>query len=160
MGSRVQTIVDYTAALAASVQGVTMPNGSVVGVRSVFGAGQGVIGDPLRPGNTIQATPERPQEPFQHVSRLPDAPNLEWISQQSVELTWTIPMTLYIQRGDAATAVQAALPFYDPYLAAFAHDPTLGGNVLIAQIKSFKPGTDEAWYWLDIEVEVTEVVIY
>lgn len=160
MGSNIARIVDASAAVAAGIQNVILPNGSVVGVRSVYGGGQGVIGDPLRPGNTIQPVQERPSEPLMHVSRLPDAPTVTWITQQTVELIWTIQMSLYLQRGDAATAAQAALPFYDAYLAAFTPQTTLGGLCLLSQIKSFKTGTDEAWYWLDIELEVTEQVQY
>jgi hypothetical protein len=160
MSSAIAAVVDYTAALAAGIAGVALPNGSTVGVRSVYGAGQGVILDPLRPGAFVQPVPDAPTEPFVHWSRLPDAPTIEWVSMQSVELTWTVPMRLWLPRSDSATAAQTALPFYDAYLARFTPDYTLGGMVLRSSIKSMKPDTDESWFWLDVELEVVEVVVY
>jgi hypothetical protein len=158
--SNIARIVDYTAQRAALVQGLSIENGSIVGVRSVYGAGQGLYADPLRPGAMIQPCPEKPSEPLQHWSKLPDAPTIEWVSQTSAELTWTIPMTLWISPADAATAAQVALPFYNGYLAAFATDPALGGLCLVSTVKSFKPGGDSDWFWLDVELEVTELVSY
>lgn len=161
MSSAIGLIVDYTAARAATlVQDVRIANGDLVGVRSAFGAGQGVLADPLRPGSVIQPCPEKPSEPLQHWSLLPDAPAIEWLSQTSLDLTWTIPMRLYLQRSDAATAAQVCLPFYDAYLGAFAIDPTLGGLVVVSRIRSIKAASDESWYWLDMEMEAEEVVSY
>lgn len=161
MSSNIRSIVDYTAAKAAGIQGIVLPNGETVGVRSIYGAGQGIYDDPLRPGQTIQPAPESATEPLMHVSRLPDAPTIEWISQTgTVELTWTIQMSLFIARGDAATAAQVVLPFYDAYLAAFTADPMLGGLCMVSRISSFKTGTDESWCWLDVDLEVLEQVSY
>lgn len=148
MSSSIVRIVDYTAQRAALVPGM----------RAVFGSGQGVIGDPLRPGATIAPCPERPTEPLTHWSKMPDAPSIEWVSMQSVELHWTIPMTLWIERSDAATAAQVSLPFYSGYLDAFLPDPTLSGLAMLSWIRSFKPGADDEWFWLDVELEVQELV--
>lgn len=160
MSSNIAAIVDYSASLAGTIAGVTLPNGQVVGIRATFGAGQGRYADPLRPGQMIAAATESPHEEFTHVSDLPDAPNVRPLTQEGGrELEWLVPMRLYATRGDLATARSVLLPFYDAYLAAF-RDWTLGGLCLIAFIKSFKVATDDDWVWLDIELSVTEEVRY
>ena len=159
MSSNIAYIVDYSAAVAARVQNLTLPNGEVGGVRSVYGAGQGLFGDPLRPGQTIQPAPEAPQEAFTHISDLPGAPNPTPLTQDgTVELLWAVPMRLYVPRSDLATVRQTLLPFYDGYEAAFWPDRTLGGLCLLAYIKSFTRGSDDDWAWLDMELSVLEEV--
>jgi hypothetical protein len=162
VSSRIAAIVDYTAQRAALIQGLVNPlTGVALGVRAVYGAGQNLYADPLRPGQMIQPAPERPLEPFSHVSDLPDAPTVEYISQSGlVQFTWTVPMRLHVQRGDLASARATLLPFYDGYEAAFVPDPTLGGLCLVSEIKTWKPAADEDWVWLDIDLSVTEEVHY
>lgn len=161
MSSSILTTVDYSAALAGRVQGITWSNGTKGGVRSVFGAGTGTVGDPLRPGQTIQPIPENPSEPYTHWSDLPDAPTIIPLSQSGlVQLEWTVPMRLFVPRGDVRTARQTLMPFYDGYLAQFVRDPTLGGRCLIAYIRGFKPDGDDDWLWLDMELHVEEEVHY
>jgi hypothetical protein len=163
-GSSIAAIVDTSAAYAAAVQNVLMPNGTLVGVRSIYGAGQNLIADPLRTGQMIQPCPENPTEPFTHFSTLPEAPAVAPITQQGlVEFTWTIPMRLALPRGDAATATATLLPFYDAYMAALSMNGTdwsLGGLALNAYIKSFARSSDASWLWLEMELQVTEEVHY
>jgi hypothetical protein len=163
-GSSIQAIVDYSAVLAAGVQNVLMPNGTRVGVRSVYGAGQNLYADPLRAGQMIRPCPENPTEPFTHFSELPEAPSVAPITQQGlVEFTWIVPMRLALPRGDAATATATLLPFYDAYMAALSVNGTdwsFGGLALNAYIKSFARTSDASWLWLDMELSVVEQVHY
>ncbi len=162
-GSNIRAIVDYTAALAGTIQGVPMPSGTTAGVRATFGAGQGLYGDPLHPGQLIQPAPEDPAEAFTHFSDLPDAPSVEYITQSGlVQFEWSVPMRLFVPRGDPRTVRATVLPFYNAYEAAFVPDPTLGGLCLISYIKSFRfesPAEDD-WCWLEIDLHVTEEVAY
>jgi hypothetical protein len=161
VSSNIAAIVDYSAQLAASVQGIYLPNGTTVGVRSVYGAGQGVYGDPLHPGQLIQPAPEEAIEAFMHVSDLPDAPIIAPYTQDGmVELTWLVPMRLYVPRGDLRTARQTLLPFYDAYLAAFVPDIRLGGLALIAYLASYRIESDSDWAWLAMDLHVEELVAY
>lgn len=151
MSSAIGEIVDYTAQVAAGITGVT----------AVFGAGLGTIGDPLRPGQTIQAAPDAPTGPFTHWSDLPKSTVLERVSQTgSVSYVWDLPMRLWLARADLANLRRTALPFYDRYLHAFMADPTLGGLCLIATPTRFDLGDDAVWGWLDVNLEVAELVTY
>ena len=163
-GSSIAAIVDTSAAYAAAIQNISMPNGTLVSVRSVYGAGQNVVADPLRPGQKIQPCSEEPTEPFTHFSTLPEAPTVAPVTQDGlVEYTWTIPMRLALPRGDAATATATLLPFYDAYMAALSlngTDWTLGGLAQNAYIKSFARSSDASWLWLEMELLVVEQVMY
>jgi hypothetical protein len=163
-GSSIAAIVDYSAVLAAGIQNVMMPNGTRVGVRSVYGAGQNLYADPLRAGQMIQPCPENPTEPFTHFSVMPEAPDTKPITQQGLEeWNWTIPMRLALPRGDAATATATLLPFYNAYKAALTAngtDWTLGGLALNANISSFDRSSDASWLWLEMELLVVEIVSY
>lgn len=151
MSSQIGLIVDYTAQVAAGITGVT----------AVFAAGLGVIGDPLRPGQTIQAAPDAPTGAFTHWSDLPKAPTIERLTQNgTVSYLWDLPMRLWLARSDLANLRRTALPFYDRYLHAFMADPTLGGLCVIATPKLFELGDDAVWGWLDVNLEVSEVVSY
>lgn len=159
MGSRIAEIVDYSAQIAAGVQGISLYNGEVIGVRSVYATGQGSYLDPLHPGEFIQPAPDNPEEPYSHVSDLPDAPAIEYITQSGlVGLDWTVPMSLVTNRGTLATLRQTLMPFYGPYLAAFMADPTLGGLAQIAYIKSMRLGPEDVWDRLLMELFVREEV--
>lgn len=161
MSSSIAAIVDYTATVAARIQGVPLPNGEPGGVRSVYGAGQGLYPDPLRPGQMIQPAPERPLEPFSHISDLPGAPSPKALTQSgTVQFEWIVPMRLYVARTDLGLVRQTLLPFYDAYEAAFWPDRRLGGLCSLAYIKSFTRASDEDWAWLDMELSVTEIVSY
>ena len=163
-GSSIVAIIDTSAAYAANVQNVLMPNGTLVGVRSIYGGGSLLVPDPLRPGQMIQPCPEEPTEPFTHFSTLPEAPSVAPITQQGlVEFTWIVPMRLALPRGDAATATATLLPFYDAYMAALSANGTdwsLGGLALNAYIKSFARSSDASWLWLEMELAVVEQVHY
>ena len=163
-GSSIVAIIDTSAAYAANVQNVLLPNGTLVGVRSIYGGGSLLVPDPLRPGQMIQPCPEEPTEPFTHFSTLPEAPTVAPITQQGlVEFTWIVPMRLALPRGDAATATATLLPFYDAYMAALSANGTdwsLGGLALNAYIKSFARSSDASWLWLEMELLVVEEVHY
>jgi len=160
-GSNIDHLVDYTATVAAKVQGVTLPNGEEVGVRSVYGAGQGFYDDPLRPGQTIQPVPETPTETFQHWSELPDAPALAYDTQSgTMKIEWDIPMRLVLARGDLATTRTIGLPFYDAYIEQFWLDRYLGSLCNLAYIRSFARGGDGTWAWLEMHLYVREYVDY
>lgn len=149
--SNIALIVDYTAALAAGIEGV----------KSVAGAGQGATDDPLRPGRKVQACGGSPSEPFQHWSELPDAPAVQWLTQNAtVELTWDVPMRLWLPRADLAAMRRAALPFYDGYLRAFIVDRLLGGLVTRSEVSRMERGGDEDWTWLEVTLTLTEIVNY
>ena len=149
--SNIALIVDYTAAVAAGIEGV----------KSVAGAGQGETDDPLRPGYKIAACAGAPSEPYQHWSELPDAPSVQWLTQNAtVELTWELPMRLWLPRGDFAMMRQMALPFYDGYLGAFIRDRLLSGLVIRSEITHIERGGDDSWSWLEVMLTLTEVVNY
>ena len=155
MGSNIATIVDTTAALA----------GTIAGVKSVAGSGQGTVDDPLRPGQKIAAAPSNPIEEFSHWSELPTVPGVTYVDQDgSVRLDWTIVMKLFFSKGDIARIRQLALPFYDAYLAAFAalSNQTLGGLCNRTTLTSFAVMATETseWAWLEIRLLVVEYVIY
>lgn len=154
--SKIVTIVDYTAAIAAGIDGV----------KSVAASGQGVIDDPLRPGQKIATALENPTDPFQHWSDVPGAPTVVWVSQTgTVEITWHVPMRLWLPQ-DAGEARRVALPFYDRYLRAFVGDPFLGDReqgthlALRSEIARFAVGGDKNWSWLDVGLVVVERVNY
>lgn len=161
MTSRIAAIVDYTAVVAARVQGVPLANGEVGGVRSVFGAGLGIYADPLRPGQTIQPAPAIPLEAFSHQTDLPGAPAPTPLTQDGVvQLEWEVPMRLYVPVTDFALVRQTLLPFYDAYYGAFWRDRTLAGLCLLAYIKSFNRGQENDWAYLDMPLYVLEEVSY
>jgi hypothetical protein len=149
--SEIERIVDYTAAVA----------GRIEGIKATFGAGIGATEDPLRPGQPIAAAPGKPTAALTHWSDCPDAPPVQWVSQEgTVELTWTIPMRLWFARADLADVRRMSLPFYDRYIEAFVLDRTLGGLALRTQVTRFNTGGDANWSWLDIGLMVVERVNY
>jgi hypothetical protein len=149
MSSNIATIVDYTAQVAAGIPGIT----------AVFGCGQGNIGDPLNPGQTIQPAPDAPTGVYTHWSDLPDATGIEFISQDgTAQYTWQIPMVLWLPRVDLANMRRLALPFYQAYASAFTSNPTLGGLCLVSPRLQFRLDSDTKWAWLDITLEVIEEV--
>lgn len=154
MGSITQ-MIDYSASVAARVQGVLLPDGTPVGVRAVHGSGNAGIANPLLPGHLIDAAPEKPREQFCHVSEIPDAPSVIPVTMDGLAmLEWSIPMRLYVPRGNLATVRQTLLPFYEPYWDTFWADHTLGGLCNLAYIRSFKPDGDDDWCWLDMDLYV------
>jgi hypothetical protein len=160
-GSDIGEIIDYTAAVAARVQGVMLPNGSVAGVLSVAGAGQGVVDDPLRTGQKIAACGENPTEALQHWSELPDAPVITPDTQNgTIKVEWEIPMRLIMPRSDLATTRAVMLPFYDAYLRAFWTDRQLGGLANLSYISRFERSGDSDWAWLEMTLHVVEYVTY
>jgi len=161
MGSNIIRMIDYSAAVAARVQGVVLPDGSIVGVRAVHGSGNAGIPNPLFPGQNIDAAPEKPREQFCHTSEIPDAPTVSPLTQDGVvTFEWTISMRLYVPRQNLATVRQTLLPFYDPYMGTFWADRQLGGMCNLSYIRSFKPDGDDDFCWLDMDLWVQENVDY
>ena len=146
MSSQIAAMVDYSAYLAASqVQNVTNPlTGGIVGVRSVYGAGQNLYPDPLRAGSMIAPAIETITEPYTHVSDIPDAPSIvTWTQDLLVELEWVIPMRLYVPRAPLEVLRATLLPFYDVYLRTFFRDSRLGGLATEAHIAAMRVGIDD-----------------
>lgn len=152
--SRIAYIVDYTAAVAAGIEGV----------KAVSGAGTKLVEDPLRPGQYVASNGPNAVAQYTHWSEVPGAPDVDWVSQSgTVELTWMIPMRLWLPKSDEE-ARRTVMPFYDRYLRAFVRDPFLGappdGLVLRSQIKMMKIGGDDNWSWLDVMYLCVERVNY
>lgn len=154
--SQIQTIIDYTAAVAAR---------EIEGVKMIFGAGSGLVDDPLRPGRKVLPAPSDPPGPFCHWSDVPNAPDVEWVSQNfTAELEWQVPMRLWLPKQDEE-ARRLVLPFYDRYLRAFMRDPFLGERpysdlALRTSISHLRIGGDKEWSWLDVGLLVVERVNY
>ncbi len=159
MGTEIAAIVDYTAARVGS---------EVEGLAAVFGIGASETEDPLRSGETIRPIPNAPTQEFEHWSEVAALTASEWFTQDGpLQLTWVIPMRLWFGRADLAHLRLISLPFFPAYIQAFQTDPTLGGTgkILDAQILRMQLGSDpprqpgEArWGWLDIALQVVEIV--
>lgn len=148
--SDIDQIVDYTAAVAGKIEDVV----------ATFGAGLGLVDDPLRMGQKIATAESNPVVPFSHWSEIPGAPGVTWLTQnKTVEVAWTIPMRLWLPHNPA-DARRMVLPFYDRYLSAFARDNELGGLVNRTHIARFAIGGDKDWSWLDVGLVAVEVINY
>lgn len=148
--SKIAQIIDYTAGVA----------GLIEGVKSTFGTGQGVVADPLRAGQFIAAAGSNPSAAYAHWSDAPGAPPLTWVNQEgTTELSWTIPMRLWLPKSDEE-ARRMAMPFYDRYLRAFVKERLLGGMVMKSEITRFRIGGDKDWSWLDIGLLAVERINY
>lgn len=150
MSSDIAQIIDTTAAIAAGIEGVV----------AAFGAGTGLVEDPLRVGRQIQTAESNPVAAYTHWSEVPAAPGVTWLTQnKTVEVMWTVPMRLWLPH-DPAAARLAAIPFYDRYLGAFVRDNTLGGLANRTHIARFAIGGDKDWSWLDVGLVVVEIINY
>lgn len=161
MSSQIALIVDYSAAVASGIQGLTNPltGNNDLGVRSIYGCGAGLIPDPLRAGQKVAPGIEKAIEPFQHWSDVPDAPAISsWTQDGLYELEWTVPMRLYTSRGNIAAARGTLLPFYDAYLRAFVLDKLLGGLCAESHISAMRIEADHDWVWLAVDLHVLEEV--
>jgi hypothetical protein len=149
MSSNIAAIVDYSAQVAAGIEGIT----------AVFGVGQGTYDDPLRPGNTIAPCPNAPTSPYTHWSDLPDATDVTQVSQDGFsEYAWDLPMRLWLPISDMGNLRRLAMPFYQRYADAFLRDSTLGGLALVTPTLKFAFGSDTKWAWLDVNLTVMELV--
>ena len=149
--SNIARVVDYTCLVAASIDGVV----------AIAGAGQDFYDDPFRPGYKILAHADRAKVAGLHVTNLPEAPALRWLTQDGiVELTWHLPMRFYLDGNDPISTRMQVLPMYDRYLRAFIREHTLGDLVLRTQLTSFKMGEDSDWAWLQVELLAVEQVNY
>ena len=150
--SQVDYIIDYVAATVGKIEGIA----------AVFGAGQGVVDDPLRPGQKIEAAPSNPTVSLSAWVEAPNAPAVAYVSQWpiTVELTWRFPIRLWFARGDLAAVRRQSLPFYDKFLSIFILDRLLGGAALRTELSMFQVGGDKNWSWLDVGLTVVERVTY
>lgn len=126
--SRIVDIVDASAAVARGITGIV----------GAFGLGGGTVLDPYT-GQPIRA-PYGNVEPFTHVSEIPPAPAVAWISATVTEVTWQVPMFLYVAVADYQTLLQVVSPFYARYLGAFSQNTQLLGTANDAVISRFAVG--------------------
>jgi hypothetical protein len=152
-GSLIADITDYTAQRAATIPGIS----------AVAAMGYETYTDLLRPTETIDAATEWPAEPFTHQTLEPSAPVVDYITQEGdVQITWTVPMRLWLNKAPVDQVRRVALPFYNLYLACFVPDPRLGGLCVWSFISRFNlanaPRAD--WAWLEVDLSVTEQIRY
>jgi hypothetical protein len=149
MSSLDPNLADYVASVAGRVAGVT----------AVFGTGQGEIGDPLRPGQTIRAAPDAPTAPWTFWADLPSGKGI-WLTQDLAEgWEWDFPCRLWLPRADLANMRRAAQPMYGRFRDAFVQDRDLGGRVQSVRISAFDIGSDASWAWMDLNLNVNEETI-
>ena len=149
MSSQIAAIVDYSAWRAA----VYVP-----GIAAIRAPGTSGLLDPLT-GTDILPPADAPTVPFEHWSELPSGTSIEHASQDGrTAYTWEVPMRLWLARVDIRNLRSVAIPFYAAYLSAFMPDPTLGGLCLYSRPTRFEVGVDDKWGWLDITLEVQEMV--
>lgn len=144
--TRIAEIVDQTASIA----------GGVEGVRLTFGAGSGLVDDPLHPGRFIEPAPPNPTEPFTHVSDLPSQGNLPLGMVGTSILTWTIPMRFFVQTDDLAEVRGQLIQMYPRYIAAFAASVLLRQTARRWSALSYRLGHDDQWAWLEMALTVEE----
>jgi hypothetical protein len=144
--TRIAEIVDQTAAIA----------GTIEGVRLTFGAGTGLVDDPLHPGRTIEPAPPNPTEPFTHVSDLPSSGSLPLGMVGTSILTWHIPMRFFVQAEDLAEVRMQLVAMYPRYLAALADHVLLNETARRWSTLSYRLGHDPDWAWLEMDLTVEE----
>ena len=104
--------------------------GKTIGIVATWGAGSGLVADPLVPGQKIRpvlAMASAPS-PFTHVTYPPKAAKFDWGMQGMVTVTWTIPMHTYFTLATVAQLVSDSTPFYSAYITAFAKHLTLNAT--------------------------------
>jgi hypothetical protein len=140
---------DYIASMGARVSGVT----------GVFGTGQGHVGDPFRPGETILAAPDASTGNYTFWADLPSGKG-EWLTQDLAEQwEWDIPCRLWLPRADLANMRRLTQPMYGRFADVFAADRQLAGQVQSCRISAFDIGSDDRWSWLDINLAVIETLM-
>jgi hypothetical protein len=154
-GSNVIRFSDYSALVAMQVQGVILPTGDSVGVRSAYGTGTGGYTDALRVGQPIQPRPEKPIEPFSHYSGMPEGQHEPLTQDGAFARKWVLPMQLFTSRGSVSAAEQSLMSFYEPYLLAFEADLRLGGLCDLAYISSQRVTSQEETDWPSLYMELT-----
>jgi hypothetical protein len=146
---RVDQIVDSSAAIAAGITGVT----------AVWGVGSGGIIIPagVAAGSLVLPAPSNVTAPGVHVSDMPPAPGILYRSATVCEITWEIPMRIYLSANDEANARRVAAPFYRRYIEAFAAHTQILGTVnsgLIASVRLFEE--DATWYGIQFTLRAIE----
>ena len=149
MSSSIAEIVDYSAWLVAS---------RVPGIAAIRAPGTSGLWDPLT-GDPILPPADAPTMPYEHWSELPIGTTINFATQDgTMAYTWEVPMRLWFARVDVRSLRAVAIPFYAAYLHAFMPDSTLGGLCQTAHPTKFEIGVDDKWGWLDITLEVQEMV--
>jgi len=140
--SRIDEIVDASAAVAAGITGVV----------TVWGVGTGKIAIPgSSPTKYIDDFIGNVVEPGTHVSDMPDAPRITNSSATVTEINWRVPMRIYLDKNDQGNARRLAAPFYGLYLTEFSQNAMLLGTCNSAEIASFDLFHDrEGTGWLGI----------
>ena len=150
MSSNIEAIVDYSAWRVA----VYVPD-----IAAIRAPGTSGLIDPLT-GTPILPPADAPTVPFEHWSELPIATTIAQSSQSvgNMQYTWDVPMRLWLARVDIRNLRSVAIPFYGAYLHAFSPDPKLGGLCAYSRLTRFEVGVDDKWGWIDISLEVLELV--
>jgi len=145
--SRLAEIVDQTAAIAAGIAGVS----------AVWGVGSGLVSDPLRPGLMIEPAQASPVGEMVHVSDLPDTGRIDYAAMTGVvEVTWVIPMRLFLPRNDLANFRRRSAPMYAAYISAFAAHQSLGGLARNLGQLTFATLSNDDWAWIEMKLTVVE----
>ena len=155
--TRIDEILDAVAALAGGIG--TAP----FKVSSVWGAGSGLVADPLRSGQKVRpGVPGYPApEPYSFFA-MPPAPKSVWRygDATSIDIEWNLEGRLYFPRADLANATRILVGFLNPFakafLAANPTAPTLADTCAAQEIRSAGWLGDESMAWLSIALWVRE----
>lgn len=143
--SKIDQIVDASAYVASLISGI----------KAVYGCGSGATFG--TPAAAINAFAGDPREPFVHFSELPGAPSVRHLSRTVTEVTWSIPMYLFLAAGDPDSARVEAAPFYAKYLTTFSQHTQLEGTVNSALITGFALAKVLEGTWYAIQMTLTAI---
>lgn len=158
-GTRIDEICDAVAVIAAG-------KGHAPWVcSSIWGAGSGLIDDPLRPGQKVQpGFPLAPADYSFYVMPPTNSRPWEYGDATSAMVNWTIEGRLYVPRGELANAARILVGFVNPFAKAFTatstESPTLSDTCANSQVStvSFAGEADAGTAWLSLRLAVTEIV--
>ncbi len=140
--SRLPEIADQAAAVAATVSVIT----------AVQAAGSGLVADPLRPGQTVQAWDVKPIQPVNTFVVMPPVsgrPEQGGLGMKGMTvIKWVMPCRLYYQRADLNNAVRVLYSAVPDVLLAFAAHVTLFGTCRDAYLTDGRAvGDNETSWW-------------
>lgn len=160
--TRIGEIVD---AVAARPAGLTDGTNTIA---RVFGMGSGLVDDPLRPGEKIQAGIPGVTgiAPFDWYVIPPITTALNLYGAGHTQIDWLVEGRLYVPRADPAPfqAAYSALgaSFVDLVMTSFValadDSPQLGGVCQNQLFQGVKWGFDANWLWLAAQLAVTEIL--
>ncbi|HLA65025.1 MAG TPA: hypothetical protein VK600_00420 [Candidatus Saccharimonadales bacterium] len=110
--SQIEKIVDASAYVASLIDGV----------KTVWGAGTSGITFPVNSvllDGVVKTFTGEPVEPYTHLSDMPSG-SFTAHSATWTDVTWRIPLTLFLDANDQQNARRVGFPFIPKYLAAFA----------------------------------------